>query len=230
MYIDGKFVKVNRKALEAFTPGVFKAKGVFETMLAVDGKVFDVPQHLQRLHHGFKGAQVSSQMITQVVKANGFLVARVRIVAWREGRHKHTAVMALKYTMAPKKIFKVCVIKTHRPASSRFANIKSLDYHLFFQGYRRARAQGFDEALLVNARGYIFEASRANVFWVKKGKLYTPPLSSGCLNGITRQQVIQYAHRLKIPFQERNVTVGEIQKADTIFITNSLMGIKSCFL
>ena len=90
----------------------------------------------------------------------------------------------------------------------------------------KPRAQGFDEALLLNRSGNIFEASRANIFWIKDRVLYTPPLSSGCLNGITRQQVIKQAGDLKIPVKERNLTPEILKKADAAFLTNSLIGIK----
>ena len=74
--------------------------------------------------------------------------------------------------------------------------------------------------------GHIFEASRANIFWIKDKVLYTPPLSSGCLNGITRQQVIKQARKLRIPVKEKNLTPEILKKSDAAFLTNSLIGIK----
>ena len=118
------------------------------------------------------------------------------------------------------------MIKTNRPANDRLANVKSLDYELFAKAYAQARAQGFDEVLLLNRRGYIFEASRANIFWIKDNVLYTPPLSSGCLNGITRQQVIKQAKILRISIKEKNLTPKILKEADAAFLTNSLIGIK----
>ena len=99
-------------------------------------------------------------------------------------------IAALPYKISNKKIYRVCLIKTNRTANDRLADVKSLDYELFAEAFVKPKSQGFDEALLLNRRGHIFEASRANIFWVKDKVLYTPPLSSGCLNGITRQQVI----------------------------------------
>ncbi len=226
IYIDGKYIKTNSKRLEAFTPGLFKKEGVFETLLAIGEQVFDVKEHLNRLHSAFKGVKISADVITQIVKINGFKVSRVRIVAWQEKGIKHIAVMALKYTISSKKEFKACVIKTNRTASSRFANKKSLDYDLFANAYNKAVAQGFDEALLMNNKGNIFEATRSNVFWFKEGKLYSPPLSSGCLKGIMRSKVIQYAKRFKVVFQEKNLSVEEVKSAENVFLTNSLIGIR----
>ena len=226
VYIDGKYTKVDTKMLEACAPGVLKAQGVFETMLAEGSKVFDVGLHLKRLKGSFRGVRVSEGIIKKVVKLNGFKVSRVRVIAWYEGKQKHTAVMALKYTFPKKKTFKVCLIKTNRKANSRLANTKSLDYKIFYDAYHKARTKGFDEALLINQRGHVFEASRANVFMVSNGKLITPPLSSGCLNGITRQKVIKLARKSGIPVLEQNITPAMLKSATAAFLTNSLLGIK----
>jgi branched-chain amino acid aminotransferase len=106
------------------------------------------------------------------------------------------------------------------------ADLKSLDYELFAQANAQARSKGFDEALLLNRNGTIFEASRANIFWIKDKVLYTPPLSSGCLNGITRRQVVKQARSLKISVKEINLTPEILKNSDAAFLTNSLIGIK----
>ncbi len=225
IYIDGKYLKVSPKIADAFTPGVFYAQGVFETMLAVEGRVPDLKEHLARAYKG-SGIKVAAAVVHKVVKANGFPLARVRVLVWKEGRQTHTVVMALKYQSPSKKMFRACAVQTNRPANARMAHTKSLDYALFADTYQQALAQGYDEALLLNNKGHIFEASRANIFWVSKGVLYTPPLSSGCLAGITRERVIQYAKAQGIPFKERNLTVKVLQNAGASFLTNSLIGIK----
>ncbi len=232
IYADGKYIKVNPQVAEAFTPGHFKARGVFETMLAMGDQVFDVPAHIGRMQKGLKQMRIAFNakglpaIIQRVVKANGFCYARVRVVVWQEVKQTHVAVMAIRQVMPVDKKLKVCLVKTNRVANSRLANTKSLDYQLFADAYQRARSRGFDEALLLNARGAIFEASRANIFWFKDRVLYTPPLSSGCLNGITRQALLQQARKLGIPCRVKNLTVEELKKADTVFLTNSLSGIK----
>ncbi len=233
LYIDGQYIKINPKVAEAFTPGHFKARGVFETMLAIGNQVFDVEAHCSRMQKGLRQLRIVFEVknfpaiIRQVVKANGFDVARVRVVVWREGRQAHVAVMALRYDVPLDKAWRVCVIKTNRAANRRLANTKSLDYKIFADAYAQARAQGFDEALLLNSNGHIFEASRANIFWVKDGLLYTPPLSSGCLNGIMRQVVMKQARLLGVPCRVKHLTLSQLQGADAVFLTNSLLGIKT---
>ena len=101
--------------------------------------------------------------------------------------------------------------------------VKSLDYVCFWKAYQRAKAQGYDEALLRNHRGELVEGSRSNIFFLKDNKLCTPSLASGCLKGITRSVVIKIARRMRIEVQERTITPQELLNAREAFLTNSLI-------
>lgn len=229
VYMDGHYLKVRSKLLEVFTPGRFQGDGVFETMLSVGDKVFDLREHLKRLQNSFKGAKVSVKNVQNVVESNHLSLGRVRVLAWRDQKKVHTAIMVLPYRLT-KKVFTVCFVQTNRPASSRFAQKKSLDYGVFFESYNQAHAQGFDEALLINRQGYVFEGSRSNIFIADGGRLLTPPLSSGCLNGITRQKFIKMARQMGVTVLEKNLTPKQIHSAQEVFLTNSLIGIKPCLV
>ena len=238
IFLDGQYLKVSPQIIEAFTPGVFKAKGVFETMLGLDEALLDTALHLKRLRAGLKilgikAPSINPSVLKEVLRRNHCLCGRVRLMVWRAppvagqaGKQTHVMVVALPYKVSTKRIYRVCLIKTNRSANDRLAGLKSLDYELFAQAKTEAQSKGFDEALLLNRSSVIFEASRANIFWMKNKVLYTPPLSSGCLNGITRQQVIKHAKNLKIPVKERNLTPEILKKADAAFLTNSLIGVK----
>jgi len=231
IYLDGQYLKVDAQIVDAFTPGAFKAKGVFETMLGLDGVVLDAALHLKRLQVGLKILGIKSPAINplvlkEVLHRNQLSSGRVRLMVWKAGKEVHTMAAALPYKISNKKVYRVCLIKTSRAAHARYAKVKSLDYELFAEAFSQAHRQGYDEVLLLNRRGHIFEASRANIFWIKDKILYTPPLSSGCLNGITRQQVIRQAQNLKISVIEKNLTLEILKKSDTAFLTNSLIGIK----
>ena len=79
---------------------------------------------------------------------------------------------------------------------------------------------GFDEALMLDADGYVAEGSGENFFIVKDGKLYSPFLDS-CLDGITRKTIIELAMELKIPFQEKKITVEDVFDADESFFSGT---------
>jgi branched-chain amino acid aminotransferase len=80
---------------------------------------------------------------------------------------------------------------------------------------------GYDEALLLDPQGYVSEGSGENVFIYTRGALHTPDLSSGALNGITRDTVITFARELGIPVQERRITRDEVYTADECFFTGT---------
>jgi branched-chain amino acid aminotransferase len=232
IFLDGQYFKVDDQIIEAFTPGNFEANGVFETMLGLDGVVLDTALHLKRLRAGLKilglkAPSINPSVLKEVLLRNHLSCGRVRLMVWQAGQQTHVMIAAVPYKVSDKKIYRVCLVQTNRAANDRLADLKSLDYGLFAEAFLQARAQGFDEALLLNRSGHIFEASRANIFWIKDKILYTPPLSSGCLNGITRQQVFRQARNLKISVKEENLTPEILQEANAAFLTNSLLGIKS---
>ena len=231
IYLDGQYLKVNTQIIDAFTPGVFKAKGVFETMLGSNGVVLDAALHMERLCSGLevlgiKVPTINPSMLKEVLRFNQLDIARVRLMVWQVSGRIHVLAAALPYKVPARKIYRVCLLKTHRGADDSLSHVKSLDDELFQESYSKAQACGFDEALLLNRRNHIFEASRANIFWIKDRVLYTPPLSSGCLNGITRQQVIKQALAFKTTVKETDLTPGILKKSDAAFLTNSLIGIK----
>ena len=231
IYFDGQYLKADIQVLEAFAPGVFNATGAFETMLGLDGVVLDTSLHLHRLRSGLKilgvrPPSINPSILKEVLRLNHLTAGRVRLMVWQAGQLTHVMVMALPLKASHKKVYRVCLIQTDHAANDRLAELKSLDYELFAQAHARAKAQGFDEALLLNRAGHIFEASRANIFWIKDRILHTPPLTSGCLSGITRHQVIKHARNLKMPVKETNLTPEILKQSDAAFLTNSLIGIQ----
>lgn len=230
IFLDGKYFRTEEQIIDAYTPGVFKANGVFETMLGLDGKVLDAALHLRRLRKGLKILRIRAPSIrisalNEVLQCNHLSCARVRLMVWQAGQRTHVMIAALPYKMPHKKAYRVCLIKTGHGANDRSAELKSLEYELFARAFSRAQSRGFDEALLIDHNGHIFEASRANIFWVKEGVIFTPPLSSGCLNGITRQQVIKQAKNLGTSVKEEILTPEILDQADAAFLTNSLIGV-----
>jgi len=232
IFLDGQYFKVNLPIINSFAPGHFKAKGVFETMLGIDGVVLDASLHLKRLCLGLKAIgikppTINPLMLTEVYHRNLYRMARVRLLVWLDSQQVHVMVTVLPYKFPAQKAYRVCLIKTKSLKGKFQAYVKSLDYEMYAKAFAQAQAKGFDEALLVNRLGFIFEASRSNIFWVKDDVLYTPPLISGCLNGITRQKVIKEAGRLQIRVKEVGLTAEILKNADSAFLTNSLAGIKA---
>lgn len=237
VYFDGKYIKADPRLLGAFVPGVLPFNGVFETIRYAGGVIEFIDEHVGRLMAGLKilsirhGFSVSGlkAVLRQVVKKNsGIKSGRLRLMVFQAGGHTHClATMAVYHPPSAQQYrrgLRLKLIKTRRPATARFAGVKSLDYTLFARAHQQALAAGCDDALLVNAAGRVFEASRANIFIVREGALVTPPLSCGCLNGIGRRTVMAIARRLGIKVREQNLTPAMVRRGGKIFLTNSLMG------
>ncbi len=88
-----------------------------------------------------------------------------------------------------------------------------------------AKANQAGNCLLLNTNMEIAEAANSNVFWVKKNQVHTPPLDSGCLNGVMRKVVLQILEEIKMPVLETQLTVETLRQADEVFLTNATQGI-----
>ncbi len=234
-WLDGEFVEATPALLESLTPGVLKAKGVFETMRAQNGKVNFLATHLRRMSRGLKVLHLPPTIyhlkiylnILELLKLNRLKTARVRLMIWRKGKILHHAIVAQpleRLTAAQyRKGFSASLTNGHHRETC--VPIKSLDYGIFREGLRKARSAGFDEALFVNRKGELVEGSRTNIFLVKDNCLLTPPIASGCLPGVMRQQVISAARRLKIRCAAKPLNAQDLLTADEAFVTNALLGI-----
>ena len=248
IFLDGEFLVKDERFVQSLAPGLFKARGVFETVRADDGKIFALSEHLGRMKQGLKtlGLRLPyalpevKKFILETIKRNRFSRARVRVVVWQarppigqrrgqQGTFVRMAITSLPYQPPPQIKYRrgycAAVIKTNRRAGKRYASVKSLDYQIFANAYERAKRRGYDEALLLNQKGCVFEASRSNIFLVKNGGLYTPSLLSGCLNGITRQKILKLARQMNVAVHQKNISFKEIMTAQEAFLTNSLIGV-----
>ncbi len=232
-YLDGVYLNSNEKLLSVFTPGQQSYRGVFETMRVVNGRVEYLDEHLFRMLKGLKILKIScpsslaaiKRIVSTVVSKNpSIALGRLRLMVFGEQGQTHTACMVLPYKPFNGRQYReglnACVIKTARPATSRYASVKSLDYAVFSNALKRAVSQGYDEAVLLNAKGYVCEASRGNIFILYQDQWLTPPLSSGCLNGIMRTLVMG-----QMDVRERNITPKMLRLADVVVMTNSLAGL-----
>lgn len=235
LWLDGKLAEAKHSLLESLTPGVLKAKGVFETMRVSSGKVALLEAHLKRMSRGLKVLGIRRSMSYRTIPANirqllrvvSLTEARVRVMLWQKGAGVHCAIVA--EALAPpsarqyKEGFKAILTNGHRRQTP--VPIKSLDYAIFREGLRKARAAGFDEALFVNRKNELVEGSRTNIFLVKDNVLLTPPIASGCLPGVTRQVVLARARKLKLRCVAKTLNAQDLSETDEAFVTNALLGI-----
>jgi branched-subunit amino acid aminotransferase/4-amino-4-deoxychorismate lyase len=237
MFLDGRWMKAELSFSEKFSPGKIKGKGVFETMRAVEGKIFLLEEHLARLQDGLKifkvGLPLPLKQMAEVLRQTLFLSdlrdARIRLSVWERNGRRHIFIMVISYEPYPpakyKKGFTAALSSIRQDQGGAFARVKSLDYKKFLAAHQEALRKGCDEAILLNKKGKLTEASRSNIFFVERGVLKTPALTCGCLDGITRRAVLRLAKEIKIPSKAVSAGLESLQESDEAFLTNSLIGI-----
>jgi branched-subunit amino acid aminotransferase/4-amino-4-deoxychorismate lyase len=238
LYFEGEFLVRDDHFLETLTPGIFEARGIFETMRVDNGRVVLLDRHLQRLRQGarilrLRLPQTTKELqgiVQRVVMFNQFKSGRARIMLFQKDHSSiELAVMIMPRTVFTEQDYfhgyNVTTTRCAIPSTSRYALVKSLDYGRYYQAYQAARSKGFNETLLINAKGLIVEASRSNVFFIKDEVIYTPSLTLGCLDGITRRMVIECARDFKLPVKAVNPKMPDVLSCDEAFLTNALIGV-----
>jgi branched-chain amino acid aminotransferase len=187
-----------------------------------DAAVFHVPlpDDPERLHRG----------LLDLIAANQAQNSTMRLVIVRNGG----GMWAGPSTGAPFDVIaltadsknwgegvKLSYVAQARHAACPFAGNKVLSWAMNLTWMELAQARGFDEVILLNERGEVAECTSANIFAAKGDEVWTPPLSSGCLPGITREVVMQETGASGIRVVEKPLTPAELEASDEIFITST---------
>ena len=244
IWLDGKLVPWREAKIHVLTHALHYASSVFEGERAYKGKIFKLTEHSQRLHHSaellgftlpYSVAELNAATET-VIKANNMPDAYIRPVAWRGAEVMGIAAQQAKIHVAiacwnwpsyfsPEQRMKglrLTRAEWARPApntaptASKAAGL----YMICTLSRHMADAKGFDDALMLDWRGQVAEATAANFFMVQDSKLHTP--TPDCfLNGITRQTVIDLARQNGIEVIERAIWPDELKSASEIFLTGT---------
>jgi len=237
IFLNGQYVVNEDAVVSTSDPGFMYGWGVFETMCSIRGKIVYLRAHIDRLNCSCRLLHIKipyssdkvQRIIREIVLLNELSDARVRLSVWKGQDKAWILVRADKYkpfsSIQYRRGFRLCVASLRQNEDSFLTRVKSMNNLLYQLSYHKAKDAGFDEALLLNSRGYIAECSRSNIFMVKDGGLFTPSLECGCLCGITRMALLDLASKYKIKSCEGKFTIADLKTADEAFITNSLMGI-----
>ena len=235
IFLDGEFWLADEGLIESLLPWNLEGEGVFETIRAYAGRFFLLEEHLNRLQEGLKRLNVSihypkseiEKYLYQTLQANKLKNARLRVTVWQVENRVRISVVAAEYRSSAKEQYqkglKAIISSIRLKPKPNYSSVKSIHYFPYIQSFCKAEARGCQEAILLNERGEVVEGSRSNLFFVQKEQLYTPALKSGCLNGITRQMVIELSRKLGLPVKTVVVKPQDLLKAEEIFLTNSLI-------
>jgi len=244
IYIDGKFYDRKNARISVFDHGLLYGDGIFEGIRAYHGRVFKLAEHMERLYCSAKAILLKmplspEQMTRAVVEAcrkNKLRDGYIRLVVTRGvgtlGLNPYKCakatviIIADKIQLYPAGLYQrgldlITVPTTRNLHSALDPAIKSLNYLNNIMAKIEAIQGGCEEAILLNAQGYVTECTGDNIFIVKGGQLQTPPLSAGLLNGITRGVVMELARENGLEVSEPNLTRYDLFNADECFLTGS---------
>jgi len=223
--------------------GMTLGLGLFETILALDGRPVFFDQHLERMHRGCTRLGWMLEFTELEHAARELLVrndltagrARIRLAitagagtlnTLTQGSDSLLWMIALPVTESPPEI-RATIAPWPRNEHSALAGLKCNSYAENLVALAHARRAGFQESIFLNTAGHLCEAATANLFLVKKQVLLTPPLTAGCLAGIARDMVLKLAHNSEIESRTTPLTLQDLHTADEVFLTSSINGLAS---
>jgi len=244
IYIDGKYYDEKNARISVMDHGLLYGDGVFEGIRSYNGRVFRLSEHIDRLFRSAKTIlltipmtrQEMAQAVLDACRRNRVRDGYVRLVVTRgigtlglnpNGcKQPSVIIIAGKIQLYPAELYqqglKIITVPTTRNLHTALdPAIKSLNYLNNILAKIEAMNGGCDEAVMLNAQGYVAECTGDNIFIVKGGQLFTPPLSAGALHGITRGVVLELARESGMAVSEPNLTRYDLFNADECFLTGT---------
>jgi branched-chain amino acid aminotransferase len=244
VYIDGKFYDEKNAKISVFDHGLLYGDGVFEGIRAYNGRVFKLVEHIDRLFYSAKAILLELPMsrqelieaVLQTCRKNKISDGYIRLVVTRgvgtlglnPNRCKNPSVIIIsgKIQLYPPELYErgmeiITVPTTRNLHSALNPAIKSLNYLNNILAKIEAVNGGCEEALMLNAEGYVAECTGDNIFIAAGGQLLTPPLSAGALYGITRGTVMALAREGGLAVSETNLTRYDLFNAEECFLTGT---------
>jgi len=244
VWLDGKLVPIAQAGISVMDHGVLYGDGVFEGIRAYNGKVLKLQTHLARFFESAKAIRLSlpytmaeiEQAVRDTLAVNGRADGYVRLCATRG-----VGSMGLNPFLSPKssvfvitcdiklypqelydngmRVITSSVVRNHAAALS--PRIKSNNYLNNILAKIEAIDAGCLEAVMLNSLGFVAECTGDNLFIARNGKLVTPPLHAGILEGITRNLVIELAEGLGLEVDQADMTKHDLYTADEMFLTGT---------
>jgi branched-subunit amino acid aminotransferase/4-amino-4-deoxychorismate lyase len=224
--------------------GLLLGDGLFETLLALAGRPLFLAEHLARLVRGCAvlglpppEEPVVRRAVGQALAVAGLTDGRAAVrLTWTAGSggrglDRPAALQPrLVVTAAPAPLptgpARLAIVSVRRNPSSPASRLKTLAYLDNVLARREALAAGADEAVMLNTAGEVACAAAANLFWVRDGRLCTPALDCGVLDGIVRSQILPLAAGMGVEAGEVRADAEALGSAEAIFLTSSLIGVR----
>jgi branched-chain amino acid aminotransferase len=244
IYLDGKFVPEAEAKVSVFDHGLLYGDGIFEGIRFYNGRVFRLEQHLERLWDSARSICLEipisraemTEALLETIRRNDLREGYIRQIVTRgvgnlglnPAQCKRPSIIIIATTIAlyPKEVCEkgltvvTCATRRTSPAALNPA-VKSLNYLNNVMARIEANLAGADEALMLNEAGNVAECTADNVFIIKRGHIFTPPIAAGALRGITRSVVFDIAAELGLKITETDITRHDVFVADECFLTGT---------
>jgi branched-chain amino acid aminotransferase len=251
-----EFINVNGEILEAGRPYIRTddhsyryGDGLFETMKVQAGKILLFDFHYERLSKSLSLLQfhipeflnrrkLEEEILNICRKNNCEELARVRFSVSRGNGGLYDNDQKFQYAIEcspldninarrpDNKDLLVDIFPYARKSCDIFSNLKSANFLPYVMAARFAKENKLSDCLLLNSHERICDSTIANIFWVKEEKLFTPPLSEGCIDGVMRRYLIESARETRYRVHEKVCEIKDMEHADEVFLTNAIAGIR----
>ena len=247
---NGTLVTTEEGTLFYYNRGLHYGDAVFETIKVSAGKVLFWEDHYFRLMAAmrimrmeipmeFTPEWLESEILKTIHASQKAAAYRVKLLVWRDWGGTYTpSHRTVLYAIEVQPLetpfyilnetpYEVELFKDHYINSGILSTIKSNNKAVHVLGSIYAEENEYQNCLLLNENKQVVEALNGNLFWVSGYTIVTPPLTEGCLNGIIRKQLIAIVHQLPdYILKEAPISPFELQKADELWITNTMVGIQ----
>ncbi len=244
IYIDGKYYDKDDAKISVFDHGLLYGDGVFEGIRVYNGKIFKLKEHVKRLYESAKAIMLEitvsqdemEKLLLDAVRVNEKKDGYIRLIITRGDGNlgmdpfscpkSRIIIIVGDIQLYPAELYEKgigVITSTFRriPQQCLDTRIKSLNYLNNILAKIEARKQSYFESIMLNIQGYVTECTGDNLFIVKNGMLATPSKSTGALEGITRNTVIEIAGSAGLRVDEANLTLFDLYNADECFLTGS---------
>jgi len=244
IFIDGKYYDQKNAKISVFDHGLLYGDGVFEGIRAYHGSVFRLREHIDRLFYSAQAILLAipmshAEMMKAVIDAcrrNKLRDGYIRLIVTRgvgtlglnprSCKSPSVIIIAGSIQIYPPELYArgmdiITVPTTRNLHSALNPAIKSLNYLNNILARIEANNSGFEEAVMLNAEGFVSECTVENIFIVNGRKLMTPPLSAGALYGVTREAVMELAAQMGLAVSEPNLTRYDLFNANECFLTGT---------
>jgi branched-chain amino acid aminotransferase len=245
---NGKLIPEDEPVLRTANRSYRYGDGLFETMKMQKGAVLLKHLHFERLFLGlsllkfelpafFTAGNLEDEIIRLCLKNNCEALARIRLSVYRGNGGLYDSDMKSGYVIecwpldeGTNKLNEnglvIDIYPDARKSCDTFSNLKSANFLPYSMAALFAKKNKLNDCFVLNTYERVCDTTRANIFWVKGTEIFTSPLTEGCVNGVMRRCLLKKMSDAGYNIREIPATVPDIEKADEVFLTNAIYGIR----